>query len=255
MSVILSIARPEHRDLLRSALSGILLAALAAVVVGLLIGSALGLSPFYLGKTLLLFVFGAALLLVGLAQHHPFRTLGAANLTTLARGTLVALLGGLVGDRSDGAAPAVATAVAITATLLDWLDGYLARRTKMSSDFGARFDMETDAMMILVLSILAWQFGKAGAWVLLSGFLRYIFVAAGALHAALRQPLPESFRRKTIAVVQMIALIAAVAPFVPRALSAPVAAIALGTLVWSFLLDVIWLLRRALQSAGAPSHL
>ena len=44
---------------------------------------------------------------------------------------------------------------------------------------GSRFDMETDAALILVLAIFVWRNGKAGPWVLLSGLLRYIFVAAG----------------------------------------------------------------------------
>ena len=39
----------------------------------------------------------------------------------------------------------------------------------MASAFGARFDMETDALLLLVLAALAWQFDKAGAWVLASG--------------------------------------------------------------------------------------
>ena len=42
----------------------------------------------------------------------------------------------------------------------------------MTSGYGARFDMETDAAFILVLSILVWQHGKAGAWVLLCGLMR-----------------------------------------------------------------------------------
>ena len=42
----------------------------------------------------------------------------------------------------------------------------------MVSAFGARFDMETDALLILALSVLVWRHAKAGAWVLASGLLR-----------------------------------------------------------------------------------
>ena len=49
----------------------------------------------------------------------------------------------------------------------------------MTSAFGARFDMEVDALLIQVLAVLAWQWDKAGPWVLMSGLLRYVFVAAG----------------------------------------------------------------------------
>ena len=49
----------------------------------------------------------------------------------------------------------------------------------VGSAFGARFDMEVDALLILVLSAGVWWFDKAGAWVWLSGLLRYAFIAAG----------------------------------------------------------------------------
>ena len=48
-------------------------------------------------------------------------------------------------------------------------DGPAARRSGIASRFGARFDMETDALMILVLAVLAWRWDRAGAWVLLPG--------------------------------------------------------------------------------------
>ena len=64
--------------------------------------------------------------------------------------------------------------------------------------------METDALLVMALSVLAWQYGKAGAWVLLCGLLRYLFVAGGWLWPWLRRPLPPSIRRQTICVVQVV---------------------------------------------------
>ena len=40
--------------------------------------------------------------------------------------------------------------------------------------------MLASTLLIVALSMLVWRFGKAGAWVLMSGALRYAFVAAGA---------------------------------------------------------------------------
>ena len=57
-------------------------------------------------------------------------------------------------------------AIAIVAVVLDGVDGWVARRTGTASAFGMRFDMETDAALILVLAILAWRYGKAGPWIL-----------------------------------------------------------------------------------------
>ena len=82
----------------------------------------------------------------------------------------------------------------------------------MASGFGARFDMETDAVFVAVLSLLAWQFGKAGAWVLLSGLMRYWFVASRAALPSAAPGTRSSYRGKTIAVFQMIALIMRIAP-------------------------------------------
>ena len=103
--------------------------------------------------------------------------------------------------------------------------------------------MEVDALLILVLSVLAWQLGKAGVWVLVSGLLRYVFVAAGWIWRWLQAPLPPSWRGKAVCVVQVAALILAIAPFVRWPASAATAAAGLAALSWSFLVDVMRLWR------------
>jgi phosphatidylglycerophosphate synthase len=123
----------------------------------------------------------------------------------------------------------------------------------MASGFGARFDMETDALLIMVLAVLAWQFGKAGVWVLASGLLRYAFVAASLALPWLRRPLPASHRRKVVAVVQVIALIFVVAPFISAAAAAAIAAVGLFALTLSFLVDIVWLFQHSVQSRAAAS--
>ena len=42
--------------------------------------------------------------------------------------------------------------LASVALILDGVDGKVARRTRNASAFGARFDMEVDAFLILVFS-------------------------------------------------------------------------------------------------------
>ncbi|HTB67304.1 MAG TPA: CDP-alcohol phosphatidyltransferase family protein [Steroidobacteraceae bacterium] len=237
----MSMARAAPHGLLRSALICILAAALLIGAVAEFCTNQLGLGAAYVPKVLTVFIVGAALVLFGLPKHHPFGAFGAANQVTLVRGALVALLAGLIREPAEGALPALVTAVATGTAVLDGVDGWLARRSGLASAFGARFDMETDALLILVLAVLAWQFGKAGSWVWGSGLLRYAFVAAGTLVPALRQPLPPSQRRKIVAVAQVVALIVTVAPFVPAAVSAPLAAVALGALALSFLVDIVWL--------------
>ena len=244
----MSMARAAPHGLLRNALLSILAAALLIGVVAELCTNRLGLGASYVPKALAVYTVGAVLVLIGLPKHHPFSAFGAANQVTLLRGALVALLAGLIGERADIALAALVTAVASGIAVLDGVDGWLARRSYQTSAFGARFDMETDALLIMVLAILAWQFGKAGVWVLGSGLLRYGFVAAGAALPALRHPLPPSQRRKALAVAQVVALIVTVAPLVPAAVSAPLAAVALGMLTLSFGVDVVWLIQIAVRS-------
>ena len=175
--------------------------------------------------------------------HHPFARFGAANQITMVRAALVALVVGLIGEPAVATTAVAATGLAVVVEVLDGVDGWLARRSSLASAFGARFDMEVDALLIMALAILAWLHGKAGVWVLLSGLLRYAFVVAGWLAPWVARPLPPSRRRQTICVVQIVALLAAVSPLVPAGVSVIVAAIALGVLAASFLMDIVWLWR------------
>jgi len=162
---------------------------------------------------------------------------GPANQITLVRAVLVAGLAFLVGQPATPTVAWRVVIIAIVAALLDGLDGWVARRTRTVSAFGTRFDMETDAALILVLAIFVWQYGKAGPWVLLSGLLRYGFVAAGGLWPWMRAPLASTLRGKIICVVQIVTLIVAMAPAIAPPASSLVAAVGLLALGYSFLVD------------------
>jgi phosphatidylglycerophosphate synthase len=176
---------------------------------------------------------------------HPFSSFGAANQITTLRLLLVALVASLAGEPASTETAGVAVAASVMVTALDGVDGWLARQRGMMSAFGARFDMEIDALLILTLSILAHREGKAGAWVLASGLIRYLFVGAGWMFAWLSAPLPPSRRRQTVCVVQVIGLILVVSPGVVPPVSTVLAAAALLILVYSFLIDTLWLKRHA----------
>ena len=198
-------------------------------------------------------VFSAVMLLaiMWVDVHHPFARFGPANQVTTARAALVALPASLIGEPVTREAATLAVAVSLVVTLLDGFDGPLARRTCIASSFGARFDMETDAVLILVLAVLAWQNGKAGAWVLLSGLLRYIFITAGWCWSWMRKPLPSSLRGKVICVVQIVILVVVLVPIVTPPWSAALAAFGLVALSYSFLVDTWWLWRQR-TTTGRP---
>jgi phosphatidylglycerophosphate synthase len=222
------------------------LTALVAVVALAILGRmALSLSAAYPIKAAVLFAAIMLLALGYIGAHHPFPRYGAANQITTIRMALTVLVASLIGEPGVPAVAAAAALAAFVITLLDGMDGWLSRRTQMISAFGARFDMETDALLIQVLAILAWQYGKAGAWVLTSGLLRYVFVAAGWLWDWMRRPLFASQRRKVICVVQVVGLILTIVPIVPPPESAFLAAVSLAILCYSFLVDTVWLWRHA----------
>ncbi len=219
----------------------------AAGGAGLLMPLAvLGASLGYLG--------GAAVILI----YWNRRTFGAANLVTLARvvGTswVVGLTLEVLAGRSSEAGLLAMVLVGTCCLVLDGVDGKVARARGETSAFGARFDMETDAALLLALSLTVPALDLAGWWVVAIGGLRYAYVAAGRtaprrLRAALATPLPFRYSRKVVAVAQAVTLLAVLGmdlvgvSDVAPALSPVLLALSLAALCWSFGRDVRWQLR------------
>ncbi|WSD58938.1 CDP-alcohol phosphatidyltransferase family protein [Actinacidiphila glaucinigra] len=193
-----------------------------------------------------------ALLAAGLRRAGR-RSLGPADHVTLARAVLV---GGVTAMVAGGVAHGTPLLTGLTAVALalDAVDGKVARRTGTSSALGARFDMEVDAFLILVLSArLALTLGP---WVLVIGAMRYAFVAAAWVLPWLNAPLPPSFARKTVAALQGVVLLAACSGLLPAGVSAALTVLALASLVWSFGRDVLWLWRhRPAPRSGSAAGL
>jgi phosphatidylglycerophosphate synthase len=214
---------------------------------------ALAIDAPYTAAVSVAFVSGAAVVLRLASRHLDRAALGVANRVTLLRGALAALVAGLLLAEPRPERAWFAVGVIGLALALDGVDGALARRRGLATAFGARFDLETDAVTILILCGLAWHFGRAGPWVLLGGLLRYAFVAAGGLWPRLRGPLPASRRRQAACVAQIGALVACLAPVVQPRLAAGLAALGLAALAASFAADVMWLCRARASAAPAPA--
>ncbi len=188
------------------------------------------------------YLAGSVVLIIALSGQA---TLGWANRITLLRGAIVCVLAGaLVEPMLYVERSGMIIALSLLVLALDGVDGWLARRLDEASAFGARFDMETDAALILVLCAGLWLSGLAPVWVLAIGLMRPAFLAAGLVVPSLAKPLPESFRRKLVCVVQVGALPFALLPGLPEPLRLTVLAGALLALIGSFTIDTAWLLRR-----------
>lgn len=234
-AVPLGAAAPPVAPRRQFIIAGLALALPLAILLRLLpIGAPAALAG--LGLFLLVVAIGQA----RIETHHPPARLGAANGVTLLRAAGAGLIAALALDPEPAASWELVAATALLVGL-DGIDGMLARRQRLASAFGARFDMEVDALTILALSGLAVGLGKAGPWILAIGLMRYAFVLAGWALPILARPLPRSMRRKTVCALQLAVLTLLLAPPVVPPLSAALAAFALAALTVSFAIDLAWL--------------
>jgi phosphatidylglycerophosphate synthase len=220
----------------------------ALLTTAVLLGSALPLTWRSVVAALGCYGIVTVLLLASLPRHAPHGSFGLANSVTLTRAALTALLWGILAELLLGNALVLDSRmhwllvlVATAALLSDGLDGWVARRSGMASDFGARFDMEVDALFLLALSMLVCATGEIGDWVMASGVLRYAFVLSGCFWPQLAMPLLPLWRRKAICVLQFAVLIVALAPVVPTVAAQMLCLAGLALLSYSFAADLIWL--------------
>ena len=179
---------------------------------------------------------------LGLRLTYPHAQLGLCNVITLVR---LALTTSLVAPlASDAPASWAVFAVALIALCLDGLDGWLARWQGHVSGFGARFDMEVDSLLALVLALSAAFVSGLGPVAVLLGVPRYAFAGAARVLPWMRGELLERFSRKVVCVLQLGVLIALQAPVLPAGLGGVLVAVATVALVWSFAVDVVWLWRQ-----------
>ncbi len=211
------------------------------LLVGLTVGTGLHAAAWAAGSAV---GIGTVVLLRRGLHRAGTDRLGPANRVTLARTVLIGGVAALAAESLGRSVPLPAV-VGLTgvALLLDGVDGQVARRTGSVSALGARFDMEVDAFLILVLAVLMVR--PVGPWVLAIGALRYGFIAAGRVLPWLTAPLPPRFSRKVVAAAQGVTLAVAVSGVLPPVLTVACLQAALAALCWSFGRDVYWLFRSA----------
>jgi phosphatidylglycerophosphate synthase len=159
-------------------------------------------------------------------RHAPSGRFGGANAITALRAVLIVAL-----CASAHIGP-VAAVLVMAFVVLDALDGWFARRPPATaSEFGARFDMETDALFVLAFGLKLVLVGRLGAWMIVPGVLRYAYAAGIALAPRLGEA-PRSKLARFIAGTMMTSLAVSAWPVEP--IFAPLATVASALVVFSF---------------------
>ena len=167
---------------------------------------------------------------------------GPADLVTSARSVLVGGVAALVVHSFVGPVPVGAlTALAVVALVLDAVDGRVARYTRTVSAVGARFDMEVDSVLVLLLSVYVAR--SFGVWVLAIGSVRYLHWIAGRALPWLRRPVPPRYWCKVVAAVQGVVLTAVTAGVLPGVVAVLALLLVAVLLAESFGREAWWLWR------------
>ena len=196
--------------------------------------------PLVLGGIALL----GGLVVVTWARWTPGGGFGVANAVTALR---AGLLGGLPVAASHGAAVLIGLSLFILAT--DGLDGWLARRRGLESEFGAFFDKETDALFLLLLCALTVFENQLPIWILGAGLLRYGFVPLLFLLPAPRQTEERSSWARYVYGAMVLSLLTSFLPY--PTFYRPFVALAGGALVLSFARS-LWRIVPRHQPFGEP---
>ncbi len=176
-----------------------------------------------------------------LRSYNPYG--GVANIITFIRLLLLILLSFFRRYPSN----LTIISILIFILILDGFDGYFARKYKTSSEFGAHFDMETDAFFIALLTSILYSRGLVPVWILIPGFLRYFYVLLLSIIGWDHIQEPKSNHARIIAILVFSAL------FTPQVLSKtvylPITAFASILLIISFGISFVLFYKHVKQSS------
>jgi CDP-diacylglycerol--glycerol-3-phosphate 3-phosphatidyltransferase len=166
---------------------------------------------------------------------------GRGDYVSLLRAALLAYVAGFVAVRPNGAERYLALTAFVTASLLDTVDGAVARRYG-GPRLGDGLDVEVDAMGILVGSAVGIAHGWLPGVYIAVGLARYVFVAGLRIRKAVGASVSEisrSYVRNLLSALQTAVIALGIAPVVSGSVATTVAyGVMIPFLVW-FLRD--WL--------------
>lgn len=164
---------------------------------------------------------------------------GPANTITLCRNFLVAVIINILLFNYGPHESMLIASLSISILIMDGLDGYVARKLNICSDFGARFDMESDAFFILVLCIATISVYGAPYWIILIGAMRYLYVLGQYFYQPLNLPVRDRYSRKVFCVIQIVALVLPFTEVLQKGIWELLLLVSLMLLAFSFARDIV----------------
>jgi len=132
------------------------------------------------------------------------------NLITLARIALVPVLILVLRDRDYG----VALAVFLVAGISDALDGYIAKRFRLTTHFGAVLDPLADKALLVAAYVMLTLLGHVPFWLMLTVASRDVLIVGGylvytSLHGSVQMQPTRLSKFNTLAQIVLVVLILA----------------------------------------------
>ena len=196
-------------------------------------------------------------------NHPPGDTLirpslGIANLTSITRGGLaILLMGFILPPQPRGWLAWLPGGLYILSSLMDFLDGYLARRLEQTTLLGIKLDLDLDGLVVLAGCLLVVRYGQAPPWYLLVGLARYLFLLGGWIQQRRGQPIYELSHnptRRALAGSQMGFLAAILLPVFPPHITRWAASLFMLPFIVQFTLDFLEYVGVRRSSASSPAH-
>lgn len=112
-----------------------------------------------------------------LGEAELLPKLGPGNWLSVIRSLLIAMIAGFIFlPRPPGGLVWIPAGLYLLAGITDFFDGYLARLSDHVTQLGARLDLHNDSFGVVVVTLLAFQYGVLPGWYVWFGFARYIFL-------------------------------------------------------------------------------
>ena len=128
------------------------------------------------------------------------------------------------------------------ASIVDWTDGYVARRSNQVTVLGQQLDMDFDGLGVAVVSLLAVWYGQLPTWFLSVGLARYLFLFGLYWRKRSEKPcydIPPSAHRRVMAGMLMGMMTVVLWPIIPAEMTTVAGAVIAIPILLGFIRD--WL--------------